>query len=61
MAVAEDESFTGFVGEVVFGAHHGGPGQLGLLQALAQLAAYSGVGHKTTMGMGAVELIAPER
>lgn len=61
VAVAKDESFTGFVGEVVFEAHDGGPGQLGLLQALAQLAAYSGVGHKTTMGMGAVELIAPQR
>lgn len=61
VAVSKDESFTGFVGEVTFEAHHGGPGQLGLLQALARLAAYSGVGHKTTMGMGAVEPIAPER
>ena len=26
-------------------------------QALADLAAFCGVGHKTTMGMGAVELI----
>jgi CRISPR-associated endoribonuclease Cas6 len=54
-AVSKDESFTGFVGEVMFAAHRGGPGQLGLLQALARLAAYCGVGHKTTMGMGAVE------
>ena len=29
---------------------------MSLLRALAQLAAYSGVGHKTTMGMGAVAL-----
>lgn len=56
-AVSKDESFTGFVGEVVFEAQQGGPGQLGLFQALARLAPYSGVGHKTTMGMGAVERI----
>ena len=31
--------------------------QLSLFHALAQLAAYSGVGHKTTMGMGAVALV----
>jgi CRISPR-associated endoribonuclease Cas6 len=58
-AISKDESFTGFVGDVVFAAHRGGPGQLGLLQALARLAAYSGVGHKTTMGMGAVEPFSP--
>ncbi|MBX7250967.1 MAG: CRISPR system precrRNA processing endoribonuclease RAMP protein Cas6 [Candidatus Promineofilum sp.] len=53
--ISKDKSFTGFVGEVVFEALDGGAGQMGLLQALARLAAYSGVGHKTTMGMGAVE------
>ena len=57
VAVSKDESFTGFVGEVVFEAQAGGAGQLGLLQALARLAPYSGVGHKTTMDMGAVEQI----
>lgn len=56
VAVAQNESFTGFVGEVVFEAYRGTPGQLRLLQALGRVAAYSGIGHKTTMGMGAVEV-----
>lgn len=56
VAVAGNERFTGFVGEVVFEAYRGSEGQLRLLQALGRVAAYSGIGHKTTMGMGAVEV-----
>ena len=57
VAVTRDDTFAGFVGEVTFEAWRGDPGQLGLLQALGRLAPYCGIGHKTTMGMGAVELI----
>jgi CRISPR-associated endoribonuclease Cas6 len=57
VAISKDEVFTGFVGEVTFEAHRGGAGQLSLLQALGRLASYSGIGHKTTMGMGAVEQV----
>ncbi len=57
VAVTKGETFTGFVGDVTFEAHHGDAGRLGLLQALARLAPYCGIGHKTTMGMGAVEPI----
>jgi CRISPR-associated endoribonuclease Cas6 len=49
-----DDVLSGFVGRVVFETRRGTREQLGLLHALAWLAGYSGVGHKTTMGMGAV-------
>lgn len=49
--------FVGFVGEVWFEARSDALLYLSLFQGLGQLAAFSGVGHKTTMGMGAVELI----
>jgi CRISPR-associated endoribonuclease Cas6 len=49
--------FAGFVGEVWFEARSDALLYLSLFQGLAQLAAFSGVGHKTTMGMGAVEYI----
>jgi CRISPR-associated endoribonuclease Cas6 len=59
--ITKGDDFVGFVGDVVFEALHGDAGRLGLLQALARLAPYCGIGHKTTMGMGAVELIPSAR
>jgi CRISPR-associated endoribonuclease Cas6 len=58
--ISQRESFTGFVGEVQFCAktrHPQADLYLHVWQALARLAPFSGVGHKTTMGMGAVELV----
>lgn len=55
-AITQQEQFTGFVGTVTFRAHVGSEEQLRIWQALGVLATYCGVGHKTTMGMGAVEL-----
>lgn len=54
--ISRRETFTGFVGVVDFEAHQGSDAELAAWQALGQLAAFSGVGHKTTMGMGAVEM-----
>lgn len=51
------EQFTGFVGEVWFQAHQGGDMELRTWNALSILATFCGVGHKTTMGMGVVELM----
>jgi CRISPR-associated endoribonuclease Cas6 len=50
--------FVGFVGDVYFEARSDALLYLSTLQALARLAPYCGVGHKTTMGMGAVETLA---
>lgn len=55
VAVSKDEDFTGFVGDVIFQAYRGDVSRLSVFQALGRLAAYCGIGHKTTMGMGAVE------
>lgn len=58
--VSRNETFTGFVGEVQFRAENRHPQSelyLHAWQGLAGLAAFSGVGRKTTMGMGAVEII----
>ena len=55
MPIDKDDRFTGFVGDVLFEARHCSDEQLRVFQALGQLAPYSGVGRKTTMGMGAVE------
>lgn len=55
VTIDKNERFTGFVGEVWFEAHRGDDLALRAWQALADLAAFCGVGHKTTMGMGAVE------
>jgi CRISPR-associated endoribonuclease Cas6 len=52
--ISQKEQFTGFVGRVTFTAHEGSEIQLAIWQALGQLAAFCGVGHKTTMGLGAV-------
>ncbi|MCA9962968.1 MAG: CRISPR system precrRNA processing endoribonuclease RAMP protein Cas6 [Anaerolineales bacterium] len=53
-AINQTERFTGFVGHVTFQAYRGAPLYLRAWQALGTLAAFCGVGHKTTMGMGAV-------
>jgi CRISPR-associated endoribonuclease Cas6 len=55
VAISQKEQFTGFVGEVWFEAYRGDELQLRAWQALSTLAAFCGVGHMTTMGMGAVE------
>ncbi len=55
--ITKQVQFTGFVGEVWLDAHRGSEAELCTWQALANLAAFCGVGHKATMGMGAVELI----
>jgi CRISPR-associated endoribonuclease Cas6 len=58
VAISRRESFTGFVGDVHFQAESRHPQAalyLHIWQALASLATFCGVGHKTTMGMGAVE------
>ena len=57
----KEPPFTGFVGEVWFEAQSKALLYLSLFQGLANLTAYSGVGHKTTMGMGAVERIDKQR
>lgn len=54
VAIDQREQFTGFVGEVWFVAHQGQEIDLCAWQALTDLATFCGVGHKTTMGMGAV-------
>lgn len=46
--------FDGFVGRAQFAAHDDDETALRVWRALARLAAYSGVGYKTTMGLGAV-------
>ncbi|MCI0396946.1 MAG: CRISPR system precrRNA processing endoribonuclease RAMP protein Cas6 [Chloroflexi bacterium] len=55
VAISQGESFTGFVGEVQFEAKDDSELYLSVWQALGELAAFCGVGQKTTMGMGAVE------
>lgn len=53
--ISQQERFTGFVGTVEFEAMDGTEAYLRVWQALGSLATFCGVGHKTTMGMGAVE------
>ena len=55
--INKKEKFTGFVGEVWYEAYKGSEPNLRAWQALAELATFCGVGHKATMGMGAVERI----
>jgi len=55
--LSQKECFTGFVGEVWFEALRGNDMDLCVWQALGTLATVCGVGHRTTMGMGAVERI----
>jgi CRISPR-associated endoribonuclease Cas6 len=58
VSISRSEAFCGFVGDVTFEAKDGSAAHLGFWQALGRLATFSGVGRKTNMGMGAVELIA---
>jgi CRISPR-associated endoribonuclease Cas6 len=53
--ISQKALFTGFVGEVWYTAQAGDEMQLRAWQALGNLAAFFGVGHKATMGMGAVD------
>ncbi|MEW5984998.1 MAG: CRISPR system precrRNA processing endoribonuclease RAMP protein Cas6 [Chloroflexota bacterium] len=58
VAISKQEQFTGFVGDVWFRAEGeitAAEPYLRIWQALGDLATFCGVGHKTTMGMGAVE------
>jgi CRISPR-associated endoribonuclease Cas6 len=55
--IDKNERFTGFVGDVWFEAYRGEDLSLRAWQALTDLAAFCGVGHKTTMGMGTVTRI----
>lgn len=56
--ITRESALAGFVGRARFETNKGTRAQLSLLHALAHLAVYTGVGHKTTMGMGAVGLLA---
>lgn len=55
--ISQREHFNGFVGDVWFEAHKGNELNLRAWQALGTLLPFCGTGHKTTMGMGAVERI----
>jgi CRISPR-associated endoribonuclease Cas6 len=57
VAVSQQEQFTGFVGIVHFRAQQSPDAYLRVWQAMARLATFCGVGHKTTMGMGAVAIV----
>ena len=57
VSIRERVKFTGFVGEVWYEAPQHDEMPLRIWQALADLAAFCGVGYKSTMGMGAVERI----
>jgi CRISPR-associated endoribonuclease Cas6 len=59
LRITPADELVGFVGGVTFETKRGTREQLSLLHALARLAGYTGVGHKTTMGMGAVALVEP--
>ena len=50
------QTFTGFVGRATFTAKSRHDRYQRIWHALAHLAQFSGVGHKTTMGMGAVAI-----
>lgn len=51
------DAFIGFVGEVWYEPRGGSALSRRMLAAFGRLAAYVGVGRKTTMGMGAVEFL----
>lgn len=55
--ITPEDMLSGFVGRARFETKKGTREQLSLLHALARLATYTGVGRKTTMGMGAVALL----
>jgi CRISPR-associated endoribonuclease Cas6 len=48
--------FKGFIGNVTFHARSQENDNLIIWQALGRLATFSGIGRKTTMGMGVVEI-----
>lgn len=54
-AITHKQRFIGFTGQVSFCAYKGEEQYLRVWQALGSFAAFCGVGHTTTMGMGAVE------
>ena len=55
--ITSADTLSGFVGRAVFKVNKGTREQLSLLHALGWLATYTGVGCKTSMGMGAVALL----
>jgi CRISPR-associated endoribonuclease Cas6 len=55
--IREKVTFTGFVGDVWFDAHRGAEMELRIWQALTDLAAFYGVGYKSSMGLGKVARI----
>jgi len=57
VALNRGQLFTGFVGQAVFTAKSKESSYLSIWQALGQVAAFCGVGRKTTMGMGAVDRV----
>lgn len=57
ICITRTDTLSGFVGRARFKTNKGTREQLSLLHALAHLATYTGVGYKTTMGMGAVDLL----
>lgn len=57
VALDKHVCFTGFIGEAVFECRDSTELYRRIWQALGSLAAFSGIGYKTTMGMGAVERI----
>ena len=57
ISLSKTVNLTGFVGEVNFRARAGHTDYLYIWQAISDLAAFCGIGYKTTMGMGAVERI----
>lgn len=57
VAIKPREAFTGFVGEVWFEAHGRYDFERRVWATLGRLLPFCGCGRKTTMGMGAVELI----
>lgn len=57
VALDKRRPFTGFVGDVMFDCLDSAELYMRIWDALGSLAAFSGVGYKTTMGMGAVERV----
>lgn len=56
VVINQNERINGFVGHVVFNANKGVVSHFQLLHMLSRVANYSGIGQKTSMGMGAIEL-----
>lgn len=56
VAITRRGRWTGFLGNVSFGAKGKDETSLRVWQALGRFATYTGIGHKTTMGLGSVAL-----